>query len=131
MGPVAVVDAGIGHALVPQVQRGQHHMRRVQGVDEIGRETVALLHRVRPQPGQVLEVARVRQQRDPGRVLGQNFGRVPASCMHLVSLQNKLLIILKKNLGNFDCLHFSSKPGRLLVQEELSTVRVDITERPK
>lgn len=46
--PEAVVHGDEGQAGGRAVQPRQHHVRRVQRVDEVRRERVALLHRARP-----------------------------------------------------------------------------------
>ena len=49
MSPITIVNTCERDAGLPQVQRRQHHVRRVERVNKIWRETVSLFHRVRLQ----------------------------------------------------------------------------------
>ena len=43
MSPEAVMDRGECDALRPEVEGSQHHVRTVQGVDEVGRKPISVL----------------------------------------------------------------------------------------
>ena len=43
MSPIAVMHTGKSDALGPEVQRGEHHVGGVEGVDEVWREPVLVL----------------------------------------------------------------------------------------